>query len=231
MNPHMTLPSAESLLTNDEREQRFHLALKSLSEMLKTAGIANRITDNANQRLPHFTSLDATAQTEHLEEIEIFVTGSRELIDDGKSPEDTPSLAWQIIRKMGFTLNFGFFDLMKKGDVVEVYNTAGRPIFRNLDYYRYTSHSLESLFTLNWSKLGKRDPIVEQQIHDLVVKIFVSPSDVAIKTELPEHTYCEVNSAQMLEAELNIKYLLPLRREGKVSAVLGITRVELIKRI
>ena len=73
-------------------------------------------------------------------------------------------LTWFAISRLGLLPCSDAFDQIKDSDFVEIYNTEGIQIFRNLEFYQLISYSIAEITLYPWYKLYGRHTNFATQI-------------------------------------------------------------------
>ncbi|MBC7714685.1 MAG: hypothetical protein H7177_15170 [Rhizobacter sp.] len=140
----------------------------------------------------------------------------KECIASGENPRNSARLLWRILRKIKATPEADIFDKMLETDVVEVYLDDHTQIFRNLEFFNYTSFTIDELLCGPWHKLYKRDWIPTLRMMRMAVKIFAGRLNSTSAWNVPTHVFYEVGSEETLKQTIELKYLSPLKSNGKM---------------
>jgi len=119
-----------------------------------------------------------------------------------------------------------FLSLISEGDVLEVYNLEGNQIFRNFDYFLYSSYEVTDLIEGTWDKLFVRDDSVNERIMSEMARVLSSDGLETIALTVPNHILSE-RYARGLSFEIGFKYAWPLfNRDDEKVAFLVSQRVK-----
>lgn len=175
-----------------------------------------------SESLPHFSALNPDEQRAAIAELAGMLEIYDEIKAEGKKLHDTPQLLWRSLRKLGYVWESDFFDKIEDGDVVQLMTTVGfRFCFWNLRLVEMVSFTIEQLFCTSWWLLGRREPDVSPLITESVMDVLTErrPGTIAVN-HIPEHIATERETQELLSFRIRLKYLSPVRREGKIVGLL-----------
>ncbi len=139
----------------------------------------------------------------------------KECIASGENPKNSARLLWRILKKIKATPESDIFDKISEGDVIEVYLDDHTQIFRNLEFFNHTSFTIDELLCGTWYKLYKRDFISTLKMMKMAFRILTGTLQTTTAWNVPPHIFDEVGSSESLKQLIELKYLSPLKNNGK----------------
>lgn len=200
--------------TKQQREELESLC-ESIANKLKRAGYNNTQALSAEQRpMPH--DFEKRMQ---IYKIYDEIVGHQ--IDEGGDVADEKALLWRFLRRMNYTPTSDIFDLIADEDYIEVYDIEGLQIYRSLNYFDLVSFTIEDLVTLNWKMDFKRDRTVLLHLLEVTLRIATGTLHKTYScSKVPVHHVQEMLGQKYLH-ELGLKYISPLRVDGKAVAIIA----------
>ena len=197
--------------------------LQTLSGLIANSGI--QVKPWADPELPHFCALDSVRQTRVLHEIQNGIDLLEGSLKDGHSLLDSRQLLWRSLRHFGWTPNSDVFDFISDEDTVEVYSLDQIQTFRNLQFFRHISFTLEQIHTQPWFQLTRRQPAAEAAIAAAAAKIIRDGVKITLDlSDVPEHIAEEIGSLQELRFHIQMRCLSPVFHDGEIAAVIAVNR-------
>lgn len=194
---------------------RFRLLSLSYRDFARSAGVD--VVAFRDPDLPNFTALSEAQRGRALEALGICVRICDSARNQGHSMSDSPALVWQAIRELGLRPSSDIFSVISDRSLVEIHSPEGVQIFRNFNFFRYCSYSLEELYSLPWNTLFERDMKVMDLIADSARKVYAGEIRNATRFTFPPHRVREISSPMRNEILLDMEWIAPLYREGTQS--------------
>jgi hypothetical protein len=124
--------------------------------------------------------------------------------EESELPEREKYEEWPLIEKAlglyGLRLQDDFQSILKKDDVVEIYNSDHIQIFRTFNFYEYSAYSYLDLLMNEWYHLWERPSSILGSLMDLWVEINSGQKrGIVPMNEIPEHVYKEIYNASDVE--------------------------------
>lgn len=149
----------------------------------------------------------------------LYLDANLEILQDsiasGEDPKNSAKLLWRILKKIKATPEADIFDKISDTDVIEVYLDDHTQIFRNLNFFNYTSFTIDELLCGTWYKLYKRDFISTLKMMKVAFKILTGRLQSTTAWNVPVHIFYEVGSLECLKQSIELKYLSPIKNNGK----------------
>lgn len=150
-----------------------------------------------------------------------------------KSFEDTPALLWWALKELKLRPTSDLFGHIDRNSVIEVHTAEGVQIFRNFNFYRYCSYTLEELYCYPWNYLYEREESITSMIMHFAGKIFVGEVLTTVPVHIPAHIVHERFSLKRNNIDLKIRWVSPLYGESNTLpvATIVVETAELAKRV
>jgi PAS domain-containing protein len=207
---------------------RFKAQTELLARFLADEGVNK--APYFSPELPHFCSLSAAEREEVMEVLGHTLEIFEEVKSAGGTLADTPQLVWRSLRRLSWTPKSDVFDKISKSDVVEIYSTEHRGLFRNLAFYDFVSYSLEDVFARKWFDLFKREEKKTAEIFEYVNRIFQNQIRETTAPGFGHHFCYERHSPARLHYKMSIKHLSPVFKDGKVAGIVAVETCEIVGR-
>jgi PAS domain-containing protein len=205
---------------------RFRAQTELLAWFLADEGVSK--SPYFSRDLPHFSKLAADEQAEAVRVLGHTLEIFDEVKSAGGSLADTPQLIWRSLRRLNWTPKSDVFDKIEKGDVIEIYSTEHRGLFRNLAFYDLVSYSLEDVFARKWFELFKRDEKKTAEIFQFVDRILRDEFRETTAPGFGHHLCYEMSSPARLHYKMSVKYVSPVYKEGKIAGYVAIETCEVV---
>ena len=218
-------PSSTAFLRKDpETVDAFSAFADRYVSLARDAGFPIRSADS--ESLPIFSALDKAAQRNALASIGEAV----ELLDaafcEGEPITDSRKLLWRLLGRSGWTPCSDLFETIGDGDTIEVFSREQVQVFRNLEYFRYGSFTLEELYCIPWYELVSRDSGIESTLLDVVTELLSGRVSRTLSLEhLPEHEIREVAGKEHRRFRMRLRHVSPVFRDGEVVAIVATHRL------
>ncbi len=223
----LTLP----LSTHVDLHQELVQQASFLSRVLQANGV--KCQAFSAESLKKFSSYDNAL----CERIVHMLTKYNQIIMDiqgsGVEFRDTVQSIWRIANKFDWLFRDDILQDITDTDVVEIYSPDHTQIYRNLNYFNYTSYSITDLIVFPWNELIEHGPEVTQEIGEIAQKVFMMGENSREKFKLTPYLAKERFSSKRFEALLTSKSMTPIRnRSTRVNeALLVVWDIKIINQV
>jgi len=206
-----------------DRVEHARALLVQMADLFTDAGVPVRAFTSPD--LPVFRSHSPEEQVMLIRElesrVELFASAAKENID----LRDTRQMLWRSLRKGGWTPNSDVFDSIEDSDTVEVYSLDMKQIFRNLEFFKYISYTLEEVHGGTWYELVTRNEQAQALLFEAAMKIVNGQVKTTLDVSfVPNHTCEEVKSSEKRKFMIQMKVLSPVFRDGEMVAIIAVNR-------
>lgn len=115
---------------------------------------------------------------------------------------------WFALKEMGFRPSGDIFGYMQSDNIVEVYDSQGIQIWRNLNFFDVCSYSLEEMFCISWMERYERDASALGEITQLLGE-FIGGRRSAIAANI-HNLIKETKSQNLLHIRATHQFIAPL---------------------
>jgi len=216
--------TARSLTTSDsDIKSEVRDLLSRMAGYIEGVGIPVKPFENPS--LPKFSALPGPKQQEVLADLRGRVGLLEASHKEGKSLLDTPQLLWRALNHLGWSPASDLFSHIRDDDTVEIYNLDQVQTFRNLQFFRYVSHSLETIHSAPWYTLSQREEVYQNMLIASIQEIMTMPvKKTLLLDHIPKHDAWEINSIENQRFSIEMKVLSPVFEDGRFVAIIAVNR-------
>jgi hypothetical protein len=183
--------------------------------------------------LPVFSKYETKLQDQIIHGITADLEIFESMINEGHSLRDTPKLVWRYMHKLGIVPQSDIFDKITDDDIVEVYlvaDGAQRQVFRNLKFLECVSFTIDQIFGADWRVTTTRDEKAAAKIFEMAIAIMTEKvtNTLAVDSLIERHIVQEVDSPELFTILVQMKYMSPVKQNGKVAGAFVINHSEVI---
>jgi hypothetical protein len=225
------MKSVSKLLEISDRLSRFRELCVLYCDFMEREGVLVR--PFLDPELPVFSKYSIGLQDQILHSLTSDLEIFESMQTEGHSLRDTPKLVWRYMHKLGLVPQSDIFDKIGDEDIVEVYlvaDGAQRQVFRNLKFLECVSFTVDQIFGADWRVTTTRDEKAQAKIFDLAMGIMTEKitNSLAIDTLVEKHLVQEVDSPGLFTLEIQMKYISPVKKNGKVAGAFVINHTDVI---
>jgi hypothetical protein len=138
-------------------------------------------------------------------------------------------LTWYAIRKLNLRGPDDLFSALSEKDCIEIYDKNGVQMYRNFEFFRFCSYSVEELLTAPWYELFARDPEIQKNMQ-LEAQRVMTISREHFRSSIPKHLTDETNPGRR-RVEIEFLTISPLfGPTGKTEAFLSSSQISYVGR-
>lgn len=126
------------------------------------------------------------------------------------SDKDEKQLLWHVIKYLGLVPPEDLFDRIAPNDFIEIYNSAGIQVYRNLEFCKIVSYSIAEMSVYRWDQLYSRDTGITNLIITEGVQRGFSGTKELFKLNIPKHVVAEVFGGRNREFTAEFGFVCPL---------------------
>jgi len=217
----------EVLKAQDEAALQFKDLSNKLSVLLATEGIDVKPYVNG---LPFFSSLSIGSQQAVNEHLKLYYSLCCEQLSEGYQLSDGASFLWRALRRLGLVPRSDLFQHFTKDSVIEIYSFENKQLFRNINFFKFCSYTLEELHAVEWWRLFQRDDSITQRLYGYAAQIFNGERANNFIPDVSKHTVYELASADKLVMEINFNIMGPLKRNHQTEALIVAEDVRIVEK-
>lgn len=213
----MSLEVHISQSVSPAEDEKFKSLAQRLSMLLATEGIYIK---GYLEGLPYFSRLTEEKKKSVNQSLSFYCELCREQMSEGYTLSDGPSFLWRALGKLGLIPRSDLFQHFDKEAVIEIYSNESVQLFRNLNFFKYCSYSLEELHAKEWWFNYDRDPKITEIIYDYAAKVFSGELKENFIPQVPVHVVKEIDSQDRLVMEVQFGVMGPLFKNKRPVAVI-----------
>ncbi len=134
--------------------EAFSNVVLGISSLAKEIGI--NVRPYFNENLPFFSALKPKEKITALYAARSYLQICQKT-KMGGTLSDAKLFTWQGIKSLGLRPSSDLFEYIENDHVIEIHDFSAKQLFRNLNYFRYSSYDLESLYCKDIQELFTYD--------------------------------------------------------------------------
>jgi hypothetical protein len=147
----------------------------------------------------------------------------------GERLDDPKKFAWYSMSVLGLVPHSDYFRHVTANSVVEIYDLTGHQIWRNFEFFKFCSYTLEEVFCLEWFSRYSRNEKISESCLACVGDLLKNSTLEFVHPDFGPHLVEETCSIDKLIIEMNFDMVARLNnRNGIVSAFSVVSSATLI---
>lgn len=219
------LPSSDPLNGTGQAEEFRRLALR-YSEIGADEGI--RVTPFLSPEMPLFQKANYEERKNATEFLRTIVEIHEETIAGGDKAINSKKLIWRALSKLSLVPGPDVFDRLADEDIVLVYHKNQTVLFWNLQFFSFTSATVEQLFFCRWYEFTKRDPEILQRLQEMAIGVTSGKITGNFIPGIPGHEVVEVDTLESIRTWMEIPWGSVLTSKGSLGGVLLVQRMKIL---
>ena len=208
---------------NDSSESTLsflHLA-DSLKSYHEKYGIPLRPYEDRS--LPHFSKLPADHQKIVLTSLTVMLNLYAEMEINGEKPVDSARLLWRSLNRLGWRPLSDIFDKIEDDDVIEIYSSENIQVFRNMNFFRFITVTLEELCSFPWYQVAEMDKVAADYYATLAPKMKANSIGETHRTPIPKYLATE-NLGDKATLEIVPQWISPVYEGQQCVGIISIIK-------
>jgi hypothetical protein len=152
-----------------------------------------------------------------------------ETLAAGDDAIDSARLVWRALSKFSVVPAADTFARLTKDDVVLIYNEKQSVMFWNLQFFKYSSFTVEQVFCGKWWMFTKRDEAIFKNLSELVRKICTGEINGIFDPGIPGHMVEELQTEEKLKTWHEIPWGTTLTKKGEAAGFLLTHRIRILE--
>lgn len=180
---------------------------------------------------PEMTLFQKASQEERskaIKYLKTIVSIHEETLAAGDHAVNSRRLIWRALGKLSLVPGPDIFEHFSDDDVVIIYQGNQTILFWNLQFFRYTSLTVEQLFFSCWHEFTERDPEIQQKLIEVVTKILNGEITKNFVPGVPGHEVQELNTLENIRTWMEIPFGSVLTHEGAFGGFLIVQKMRII---
>lgn len=181
--------------------------------------------------LPHFSRLSSTEKSRIVNLLKVFLETFLVTEGAGARIDRHDQALWHALSCMKFVPPQDLLQHIAKDDVIEVYTPEGLQIWRNLNFMKICSYTLEEMYCIDWPSRYDRAPEMTASCLAEIQKLLSMQTPDIYPVRVPAHRFQETCSSGRFYLEASHEIFARLaNRQGEVVAWLATSKVEVLDR-
>lgn len=206
--------------------KRFRDLAHRYQEIAAVAGI--KLSPFRSPEMPLFEKAQPEERRKATDFLEHIVSIHEETIAASEAPINTRQLLWRALRRISLVPTPEIFNLITDDDVVIIYNEEQAAVFWNLQFFKFSSLSVEEMFFGVWYKFTRRDPAIQQKLYEMALNIVSGKITGIFKPDVPPHVVEEIDTLECIKTMMDIPYGSVLTKNGTLGGILIVQRMTVI---
>lgn len=207
-------------------ELKFRTLALRYQEIARESGV--KLRPFRSPDMPLWAKATPEARKVATDFLETIVSIHEETIAAKETPINSRQLLWRALGRLSLVPDSGIFDRITNEDVVVVYNDVQTAVFWNLQFFNFSSFTVEDMFFGVWHQMTKRDPAVHETLYKMAVNIITGKITGIFHPPVGPHTVEELDSLECTKTIMEIPCGSVLTTKGKFSGMLIIQKMKII---
>lgn len=197
-------------LSHSSETQRVLTLLESYADLLYYKGHA--VQPYSQTSIRKLLSLNEEQRRQFNARLQRFNTMMSGALDVEVAHKDDRYFIELCAKRMGLIFDKGVYDILKPGDVVEIYNVDLIQVFRNFAFFDVCSYTLLDLMNYEFFELYDRSQLINHYILEATSSIGKRGFDLSPVSlqHVPRHLLQEKFSQDKLTSMVQFKWMYPV---------------------
>lgn len=151
-----------------------------------------------------------------------------ETIAGGDKAVNSRRLIWRALSRLSLVPGPDIFEHFGDDEVVLIYQENQTIIFWNLQFFKYTSLTIEQLFFSRWHEFTERAPEIHQKLVSVVMKVLSGEITKNFEPDVPGHEVQEINTLENIRTWMEIPFGSVLTKNGTFGGFLIVQTMRII---
>lgn len=205
---------------------RFRTLALRYQEIGAAAGI--KINPFRSPDMPYFARANAEQRKNATDFLELIVSIHEETIAASEKPIHSPQLLWRALRRFSLVPSPDIFTQITDEDVIVIYNDSQNCIFWNLQFFNFSSLTVEEMFFGVWYNFTKRDSSIQQKLYEMAVDVISGKITGTFIPDVPPHEVEEVDTLECVKTIMDVRLGSVLTKNGKLGGILIVQNMKVI---
>jgi hypothetical protein len=206
---------------------RFSEVALNISRLAAEVGI--RIKPFFSENLPFFSLLSIPKKTAVVEAASSYVEVCEQSKKDGKLA-DSRTFVWNGIKNLGLRPTSDLFSVLTNDHIVEIHDFNARQLFRNLNYFQFSSYDLESLLCRDIQQLFSYEETAIKYLRGWFQDVESGKWSTLRPFNIPATHIAELGSPLKYKLKVDFIYGAPLYDSaGNPSATISLENAKIVK--
>lgn len=221
----MSAHTSASKSPSDEQSSEFRDVADRVRDI--AAKYSLNLVSYRSPELPLYSALGPAKRAEVLGQLKIFLRTMESVEASGVRLDNQERSVWHALASMGLVPPSDLFAKFGSEDVVEILDLAGVQIWRNFNFLRICSYTLEEMYCFDWKERYTRDEAMIGECIRKVGALLAGETPDLYHSNIEDHVIQETRSSDRFTLQVRHEYMARLKdRNGQLAAWLVVSRVE-----
>jgi len=151
--------------------------------------------------LPFYNALSPKKQSEILDQLKVFLRTIEAVVSSGDRLDNHERSLWHALMTLGLVPPSDWFSKLSAGDVLEIYDLQNIQLWRNFNFMKICSYTLEEMYSIDWPNRYIRPSEKNHEILDAIRIVTTDTGTDVYFGEVREHILEETSSSDRLILE------------------------------
>lgn len=176
------------------------------------------------ESLPFFQQLDNEKQCEAIDLLQQYLDVSKKVYQHGKSLKDKSFCMDIALQYYDYQVSPSIYEQVVASDkIVEFYRADQTQFYRSLNFFEFTSYTIEDLYCRQWLHLYQRPEALTQKIYQAATSFKDGEMSPPVMVE-DAHVLIERLSLERLQVKMSELFLAPLYQKTRFVGVAAVSR-------
>jgi hypothetical protein len=218
--------SGEDLDDGLNQAEAFRSLAMRYTKIAANEGI--RVIPFLSPEMPLFQQATQEARKNAVNLLEMIVTIHEETLAGGDRAIHSKKLLWRALGKLSLIPGPDVFDVLSDEDVVLIYNENHTALFWNLQFFNFTSLTVEHLFFSQWYEFTKRDLTIQQALQEMAYKVVTGQITGTFNPNIPGHEVEELETQECIRTWMELPVGSVLTKKGNFGGVLMVQKMRVL---
>lgn len=169
-----------------------------------------------------FENLKLSEQLAALDRLKFEKSICEHAVSESITSIHDPRLTWFALKSLKLRPPSGLFESLEHDECIEIYDGAGKQLYRNFKFFLTCSYSFEDLIIHPWFHLYDRDITTQSLMMSAAERCLTSSTGVETLS-IPVHSCKEKVSLKKYNVSVLFKKICPLHSSSKVPTAFLVT--------
>ncbi len=205
-----------------ELVHQFRVLAENFCHLIESEGLLVRPYQLAS--MPFFQALNEDEQSLAIVHLQNYLEICRSTIAEGSSLRDERALVAKALEHFQLDMDSRVFQGGSGSMVYEFYALSQTQYFRTVNFFEFTSYTIEDLYSRSWFNLYSRDDDITRKLLGFAHQIVTGQQQTPIAPDIPEHFMIERASLEKLKVPTKHVCLAPLMQDQNIVGIVSVIK-------
>ncbi len=187
-----------------------------------------RIIPFLSPEMPLFQKATPEERSKAIGYLTTIVDIHEETLAAGDQTLNTRKLIWRALSKLSLIPGPDIFNHFSDDDVVLIYQENQSALFWNIQFFKYTSLTVEQLFFCTWHEFTKRPAEIHQKLYEMAVNVLSGKITKNFIPGVPGHEVQEIDTLESIRTWMEIPFGSVLTKNGVLGGILIVQKMRVL---